>query len=182
MADYRYIGQEKGTLDCGFFAAYTLKLMQDTGGDVNNLQMAQAEVYAARDAFCFPPAPSPGQPGDQWLDFNDAPLFLHDLGVTGYWVEFMHRACTAEDLLARLVPHLKRPNSHGVMVAQIGSAQHWISLLGEGRATAENGYVPEIIVYDPAYREGERVQAKAREALAEDLANNKVGALVVSAL
>ena len=181
MPDYRYVGQDQGSLDCGFFAGYTLRLMQDTGGDVANLEMTQAEVYAARDRFFGSDASSPGQAGNQWLDYTDAPRYLDGIGVGGYWVEDMFSVRSTAGMLNRILNHLGRANSQGIMVAQIGQLQHWVSILAIIPPNESEGIPQKLAIYDPGFRETSCVQAIDQDRIASALVNNLVGALIVSA-
>lgn len=181
MGDYRYVGQDQGSLDCGFFAGYTLKLMKDTGGDVANLEMTQSEVYAARDAFFGSAAANSGKAGNQWLDYvGGAADYLAGIGVGGYTAIGMASVQNADTMLERILMYLGRANCHGIMVAQIGQLQHWVSLLSVLPANASKGVGQKLVIYDPGYRTTARVQAVAQEKIASALVNNLVGALIVS--
>jgi|GEM_PF-1311856 hypothetical protein len=141
MPNIKEVGSEKGTFDSGFFAAYALKLMRESGGDFENLEMGQAEVYAARDAFLK------NSTRTDFLEETDAAEFLLQLDVCDYYGEWTEQIRTPEILSERIGNCLAREGACGMMLLVMDDSNHWVSIL-----TREEN---KILVYDPERAGGE---------------------------
>jgi len=171
MPNIKDVGTEKNSLDSGFFAAYTLKLMKDNGGNFENLEMEQAKVYAQRDAFSKGKFANSGKAGHKWLDEVGAVDFVKHLGLDHYDGEFTLTMFRENKKTANyLVESLARKGAHGIMVLGKGTLAHWVSILGHDG--------DKLYVYDPRRIDQPRATWVETDTFVEALRKNVCAAVI----
>lgn len=148
MPRFDQVGQERNSVDCGWFCGYVLSLNKRHAGRVDQMTMTQESVYAARErALNREGSRSRMGPSTEWLAPGMAPTYLRQLGVSNYTSAFITLNQTNfERVIGRF---FQNPNCWGVMLPLIGVGSgpnipgHWIAILGP--ATGGNW-----VYYDPS--------------------------------